>query len=225
MDPLLDLSQLAPEQWPRLVSKRFATLVPGRGFVLFSCADPREALLQLQQEHAGIFEWHPLVDGPEEWRVIVARRRGETRKRQVMEFMTGDHHRIHTMLSELVERGRSGDRHELAGRIAHLETGLRKHITWEEEVLFPVISAKLGTPRGPAALLRDEHLLVFELLASLEKLCLQPSRRDELVRLATELRDMLASHAGIEERILYAVTDLLLTEEERDELVRRCQLL
>jgi len=46
-----------------------------------------------------------------------------------------------------------------------------------------------------------------------------------MTELCASLGRVLEHHSGMEERILYAVTDLLLSEAERDELVKRCQKL
>lgn len=222
MNQSLDLRP-TPADLPTRVLDRFSTLERGTGFVLMTDGDPAVALAELQEHQPGSFEWHPLVDGPPEWQVIVARRRVDKSHRQVMEFMSTDHHRIHELLRELLALAPQGDPERLRDKLEHLETGLHKHFAMEEEILFPVIAAKLGTPRGPAALLRDEHLLAFGMLKSLKQLSDHTERREELVRLGQALRDLLANHSGIEERILYAVTDLLLNEEERDALVRKCQ--
>lgn len=222
-DASLDLRQTPTSDIPAVVLGRFSALERGAGFVLLTDDEPTGVLELLQEQRSGAFEWHPLLEGPPEWRVVVARRRVDRARRQVMEFMTTDHHRIHALLHELLVLAQQGGREELRSKLEHLETGLRKHFAMEEEILFPVIAAKLGTPRGPAALLRDEHLLAYQMLDTLKRLCEPPERRDELLQLTRGLRDMLANHSGIEERILYAVTDLLLSAEERDELVRRCQ--
>jgi uncharacterized protein (DUF2249 family) len=223
MDTSLDLRQTPTSDIPSVVLDRFSALERGTGFVLLTDDEPTGVLDLLQEQRSGAFEWHPLLEGPPEWRVVVARRRANKPRRQVMEFMTADHHRIHELLRELLALAQKGDHGQLRSKLEHLETGLRKHFAMEEEILFPVIAAKLGAPRGPAALLRDEHLLAFEMLERIKHLCQLSERREEILQLTRGLRDLLANHSGIEERILYAVTDLLLGEEERDELVRRCQ--
>ena len=115
----------------------------------------------------------------------------------------------------------------------HLATAMRKHFIMEEELLLPVISAKLSMPRGPAAVLRNEHIQALDLLESLVSACEAASWRaaDQasgqsfraVSTLVTTLEALLVSHQGMEERILYAVTDLLLSPDERQEMLRRCQ--
>lgn len=201
----------------------FNDLPRGRGFVLLSDNQQHDLLDLLQHRFKGTFEWHPLIDGPTEWRIIVARRDVEDRPRHrnVMEFMTSDHQRIHKILERMVELVRQGDREQLVEEARHLATSLRKHVAMEEDLLFPVISEKLGTLRGPAAVLRDEHIQIFNLVESIQN----SAPTGGPLCPVEQLKDLLTNHSGIEERILYAITDLLLTEQERDELVARCQRL
>jgi len=51
----------------------FAALPPGRAFVLVNDHDPKPLRYQFEAEHAGTFSWEPLEEGPEVWRIRIAR--------------------------------------------------------------------------------------------------------------------------------------------------------
>jgi uncharacterized protein (DUF2249 family) len=224
MGNINDFRDLPPATRRQRLLSLFNDLPRGQGFILRSDNQQNDLLELLQHRFSGTFEWHPLVDGPDEWRIIVSRRDIESDRplrRNVLEFMTSDHQRIHRMLERLGELARNGEHKQLTEETGHLATSLRKHVAMEEELLFPVISESLGTLRGPSAVLRDEHIQIFNLIESIQR----TAATDGYPSLVEQLEDLLVNHSGIEERILYAITDLLLTEQERDELVKRCQRL
>lgn len=224
MNELHDFSPLTPKQRVQRISALFSGLTDGHGFVIRSDKNHSELLGILQKCWPASFEWHPLVDGPEEWRTMVAKRReGRSPHRRILEFMTADHRRIHQMLDHLVKLARNDQREELKAHLIYLETGLRRHFQMEEDLLFGVIIEKLGTPRGPAAVLRDQHIQSLEIVKSIGQLIRSSTLGNQLIGLAEELQQLLSSHSGMEERILYAIIDQLLDEKERDELVMRCQ--
>ncbi len=200
----------------------FAELAPGRAFTFVSAGAEREALARLQEQHPGALEWYPIQEEPVH-RVVVARRsEGAPRRRQVLEFMESDHRRIHSLLEELAAAVKAGALEELGRLVGELRTSLGRHFRMEEEHLLPIVAERFGTPRGPAAVLRDEHIQIAELVSALAESA-EAGEADAAGSRAAALTELLSHHAGIEERILYALTDLLLDEEERDALVRRCQ--
>lgn len=205
------------------IVSRFAVLPPGRGFTFVSASAEREALARLQAEHPGEFEWYPVEEGPVDHRIVVARRpEGAPRRRQVLEFMESDHRRIDALLGTLADAVRAGSLPEVRRISAELRTSLDRHFRMEEERILPVVAERFATPRGPAVVLREEHIEIGALVAGLEQAA-AGGDAGEAGSLAARLAELLAHHAGIEERLLYALTDLLLDERERDELVRRCQ--
>jgi len=211
---------------PLAVSDRLATVVPlfeqlprGHGITMISDTNEIEVLEFMQQQRAGEFDWFQLESGPGRWLLVLARRpAGLPRRRRVLEFMETDHRQIHALLDELCAMARRGETPKVIEVAIHLQTCLGRHMRIEEEVLLPVVAERMGSPRGPAAVLRDEHLQINVLVQSIVE-----HTTSEVLTPCETLAALLVHHSGMEERILYAVTDLLLTEPERDELVRRCQ--
>jgi len=224
---LIDLRGRQPAQRLPSILPLYNELPGGRGLILISDGNERAILEFFQKTHPGDFEWHELEEGPLEWRIVLSKRgAGLPRRRQVMEFMEADHRRMAEMLGSVKAAADRGVREQTARLIGHLITGMRKHIQIEEELLLPVIAERLASPRGPAAFLREEHVAILGAVESLrERAESCETGAEELKRAIDALSPRLQDHVAIEERILYAVTDLLLSEAERDELVRRCQQL
>jgi uncharacterized protein (DUF2249 family) len=217
----VDLRPVAQNARLSTVLPLFEQLPRGQGLTLISDQGELEVLEFLQQQHAGEFDWYQLETGPGRWLLVLSRRpAGVSRHRQVLEFMEADHRHIHELLADLDRAARRGERDGIVEHARHLQTALGRHIKVEEEVLLPIIAERLGSPRGPAAVLRDEHIQID---AMVKRLVEGRETAAVLSEICASLNRMLQHHSGMEERILYAVTDLLLSESERDELVRRCQ--
>ena len=69
----IDVRQIPPRQRHPLIFDTFDKLSSGEGFVLVNDHDPRPLFYQFEAERAGLFAWDKLMDGPEEWRVLITR--------------------------------------------------------------------------------------------------------------------------------------------------------
>jgi iron-sulfur cluster repair protein YtfE (RIC family) len=91
--------------------------------------------------------------------------------------------------------------------------GLRRHIVWEESVLFPRFEGKTGmVGAGPTAVMRAEHRQIGGLLDSIHEKVRRgdpASEREEEALLA-----ILSAHNQKEEHILYPAIDQLLGADE-----------
>ncbi|TPW19463.1 MAG: hypothetical protein FD126_2661 [Elusimicrobia bacterium] len=91
--------------------------------------------------------------------------------------------------------------------------GLRRHIVWEEEILFPVFEKATGMrDAGPTAVMRHEHVLIKLRLDALhEKVrAADPDCDAEAQALLAVLKD----HNMKEEQILYPAIDRMLAPGE-----------
>ena len=105
---------------------------------------------------------------------------------------------------------------------AEFELGLRRHIGFEEEILFPGFEAGTGmSPQaGPTAVMRIEHREIERLLEAIRGALAGIA---DPLPLRTELHRVLAAHNMKEEQVLYPMTDRALGPEESDILVSRIQ--
>ena len=70
---ILDVRTIAPRDRHPLIFQTFDGLAPGGAFELVNVHDPKPLYYQLQAERAGLVEWDYLEQGPERWRVRIAR--------------------------------------------------------------------------------------------------------------------------------------------------------
>ncbi len=197
-------------------------LGPQESFLLVSDHPQASLLALLQRERPGRFEWSPVETGPETWRTEVTRRSGRP-QREIAEALSWDHDRLADLEREAF-LARSLRRYEAAGEVyGRFARGLRRHIGFEEELLFHEFEDRSGlSPEaGPTAVMREEHRLIERLLAEIERGITDPVCPVEGLR--RELRQLLDTHHTKEEQVLYPGTDRLLSAEERDELVCRIQ--
>jgi len=69
----LDVRTIAPRERHPLIFETFDALDPGAAFELINDHDPKPLYYQFQAERAGTVEWSYLEEGPERWRVRIAR--------------------------------------------------------------------------------------------------------------------------------------------------------
>ncbi len=208
---------------PADVLAAFDALAPGETLLVRTVARPAAALAALRAERAGRFEWTPIVEGPGHWEVEVVSRDAPGPRRGVNEALGWDHDRLDALDEAAMEAWTLGDR-RLAARL-HLRFvhGLRRHIRFEETVLFPAFERVTGMPpdHGPTSVMRVEHRAIEQLLADLRDAVGAGVRPGESTR--DELRDVLAAHNGKEENVLYPLLDRSLTPAESDALVSSFQ--
>lgn len=91
--------------------------------------------------------------------------------------------------------------------------GLKRHIVWEEEVLFPKFEEKTGMKdQGPTAVMRQEHRLIGGFLEEIHNKVRQANpESDEEEK---KLLEVLKAHNQKEEQILYPAIDRAVLPEE-----------
>jgi hemerythrin-like domain-containing protein len=191
--------------------------------VLESTHAPKPALALLQAERHGLFEWSPLEEGPEQWRTEITRRGVEDGPRTVTEALEWDHDRLDALESGAFAARAAGDLALATRLFGEFARGLRRHIAFEEALLFPAFESRAGSPGscGPTFVMRQEHREIEERLRDME--CRFTNPEDPLSAARHVFHDLMHEHNVKEERMLYPATDRLLTAEERDELVSRIQ--
>lgn len=70
----LDVRTIIPRERHPLIFGTFRKLAPGDAFLLVNDHDPKPLYYQLQAERGAGFDWQYLEEGPEVWRVRIARR-------------------------------------------------------------------------------------------------------------------------------------------------------
>lgn len=126
----------------------------------------------------------------------------------IARFMEDDHDR----LDGLFERFKKGG-DDAASSFAEFASGLRRHIGWEEELLFPPFEALTGMADcGPTAVMREEHRMIKQVLGEMEGRL--PGSPEKARALAPQLLGVLGDHNIKEEQILYPWLDSSLGQDE-----------
>ncbi len=217
-------SELSPAEIAGHALDAFDALHPREKITLEFNRAPRGLLARFQQERKGQFDWTPTIEGPGAWRIELSRREAEKgSSRTVNEALSWDHDRLDDLEARAFKAREGGDFAEAKALYSIFAFGLRRHIRFEEELLFPEFEAKAGFPTemGPTAVMRDEHREILECLDRIEEAIGDGAASVESLRHA--LHAVLGNHNLKEENIVYPMTDEALGEQDRDALVARIQ--
>ncbi len=221
---VLDCARMTPPTHAETVLELFDSLAPGQRFRLVSAQAPTTALETLQRDRCGAFEWSPVREGPTSWQVDVERRAAPVGSmREVTEALVWDHARLDALEAAAFEARARGGLESARAIFADFAYGLRRHIDFEEQILFPEFESRwsLVQENGPTSVMRAEHRAILAILQVMESQIGDPQAPIEFGRL--ELRQIQRDHDLKEEHILYPALDRMLDEEEGDRVVARIQ--
>lgn len=217
-------SDLSPAEIAGHSLEAFDALRPGERVSLEFNRAPKGLLARFQQERKGQFDWTPILEGPGAWRIEVSRRDAAMgSSRTVNEALSWDHDRLDDLEARAFKARERGDFAEAKALYTVFAFGLRRHIRFEEELLFPAFEAKAGFPAemGPTAVMRDEHREILQDLDRIEQAIGDGAAPVESLRHGLHL--VLGNHNLKEEHVVYPMTDQALGELESDGLVARIQ--
>ena len=148
----------------------------------------------------------------------------ETKIDSAMEYLQGDHRRLDGLMQSCKTAAETGDMKTAAETFSEFRNGLMRHIKIEEGLLFPEFETATGLDRrgGPTGVMRYEHEEIIRLLDSLRDLFAEPQpSAGDFERLRSSLVALLHEHNMKEERILYPMTDRLVSPPQLAELCRK----
>ena len=133
----------------------------------------------------------------------------------IFEFMGRDHDRLDAILAEFRREPDAGKARAL---FQQFEAGLRAHIVWEEEMLFPPFEEKTGMrDSGPTAVMRMEHQQIEQRLQAIGEAIGKHDPGESVDALVA----VLTAHNQKEENVLYPWLDRSLSEAEASALLDR----
>jgi regulator of cell morphogenesis and NO signaling len=220
----LDLRAIAAGERPSHLLAAFDRLAPGDTLVI-TAGDAGDNLLRnLQAQRRGLFEWSHLRSGPPSWTIAIARRAAQPGAvRGINEALSWDHDRLDALEAAAFQKRAEGDLQSARETYAVFAAGLRRHIAFEEQVLFPAFEEMTGMSpaMGPTAVMRAEHREIEALIGEIETGIAESAAPVE--RLRRSLHDVLGEHNLKEEEVLYPTSDQLLGPARADQLVERIQ--
>jgi len=225
MSTVLDVRGLGHQEARALLGSQLATVGPCEEVlcIVDGGDDSQQPWRGLTVYGDGV-TWRPLVVEPT--RVLMTLKRGPCLSpvdASVVAYMTTDHKRIHILLENLAKVAGRGDP-ALAETYLDLLVGmLRRHMEVEESLLMPILSVRHGQQRGPASVLRDDHIAIVSRLEDLSVLIATPWGLPRLATKAYDLGELLRSHTELEEQLVYSLADKHLNDEERASLLDFCR--
>lgn len=119
-------------------------------------------------------------------------------------YFEADHDRLDSLFQHFREKKRE-NLQAAKPYFREFIKGLRRHIVWEEEVLFPFFEKSSGITAGPTEVMRYEHRLIGAVLDRLHEKVRQGNADADGEE--AELISILKPHNDKEENILYPAID------------------
>lgn len=133
--------------------------------------------------------------------------------RDITHSYQDDHARLDGLFRSFQECKRS-DVPKAMELFAEFRNGLRRHIIWEEEILFPLFESKTGMAHaGPTHVMRMEHRQIEKHLDAIDRMLESGERNTDEEEQALLL--LLGMHNQKEEAVLYPAIDRSVTDQER----------
>jgi uncharacterized protein (DUF2249 family) len=198
----------------------FDRLAEDASLLLAADRNPGEILEGLWRERPRSFDWFPLRQGPDRWRIRIVKRTPAVRR--LTDVQRSDHRRLDGLFRWAVALAREGRRTEAADRVEEALFGLMRHVGVEETILYPEFERRSPKLAVVPAALRREHR---RLNAWLDRLIdsILSGRLASLESTLEVLADILDMHFRKEEEVLYPELDCRTTPEEREALIRAIQ--
>lgn len=223
MGKILDVREMVPKDRHSTIFATFRDLAPGASFVLVNDHEPKPLLYQFQAEHDGEFEWWPLEQGPQAWRVRIVKRETAGTDRTITDYLQTDHRRLDGIMESFQGALRAERWEDASSDFREFVLGLRRHIKIEEEILFPVFEEKTGMiDAGPTFVMKMEHKEINELL---DRILSATGGHDAgtASEAAGALINILMDHNMKEEHILYPESDAFISDTERAQIIKKAQ--
>ena len=118
------------------------------------------------------------------------------------EFFTHDHRACDTLWAAVESTVDAGS--PVATAFQEFDTAMRRHLDWEEQVIFPAFESATGMTGGPTAVMRAEHTQMRGLLDQMKAAESDP---ELLVDIGDTLLMLIQQHNMKEEQILYPMAD------------------
>lgn len=134
-------------------------------------------------------------------------------------FLSHDHKHCDGLFVAAEESAANKDWSAAAARFDAFLQGMERHLTAEEELLFPAYEAQVGGPTGPTNVMRMEHGQMRELFQEMAQ-AVAGRDADAFLGASETLLVMMQQHNLKEEQILYPMIDMTMGPE-RDPLLAR----
>ncbi|MBF0342275.1 MAG: hemerythrin domain-containing protein [Magnetococcales bacterium] len=203
---ILELTGLAQAVAGEKLTSAFEALGGGDSLEVVCDGEPSGLLQLFQEKFWGAFDWHPLENGPERWRMTVRRVPGSGR-RGIGEFMGFDHERCDVLYASMENAAQSGDAEATRSLFGAFETGMTHHFDMEEKRFFPAFEQATGMTQGPTTVMRMEHRQMLGVMGQMRQ-ALAQGDLDGVIRGGGTMMVLMRQHNIKEEQMLYPMGDM-----------------
>lgn len=134
-------------------------------------------------------------------------------------WLVHEHALYENLLSRCRDAAEAEDWGSVDRAIRELATQLERHMTLEEEVLYPAYEASPHAPQGPTRALREEHAAIIRLIQDIARI-IGSRDSDAVLESLVQLEYRMITHHEKEEDIFLPMASHILNGS-REELLRR----
>ena len=137
------------------------------------------------------------------------------------DFLSADHRDCDALFAQAENAANDGDHEAARAAYAEFEVAMARHLSIEENVLFPEFEARSGMVGGPTAVMRMEHEQMRAMMAQLRQ-ALENRALDDFLDFSETLNILIQQHNMKEEQMLFPLCDRALADRA-EELLERMQ--
>lgn len=142
----------------------------------------------------------------------------------IREFMIMDHERLNKIFLFDFVTEKNEDIGKAKASFREFDKGLRRHIRWEESILFPVLEKRQKKYDGNLTKdLREDHQEIKRILRGISKAIWDKDIKRIEHYLEQELFDFMSPHNNQEENLFYPALDGVLKIKERIAILDRME--
>ncbi|MGI0100624.1 MAG: hemerythrin domain-containing protein [Candidatus Micrarchaeaceae archaeon] len=123
----------------------------------------------------------------------------QNKETSISKFMSDDHSRLDSIFQEFKKSQKAGEAKQL---FLEFEMGIKRHIGWEEDILFPLAKQKLGNDSAMVDELIMQHRRIKD---DIKEISSHLGTRN--TGLETDLEQLLTGHDKMEEDGMYLWID------------------
>jgi hemerythrin-like domain-containing protein len=129
---------------------------------------------------------------------------------ELAKFFTEDHRACDRAWAAVEAAVDAGDAEQVAVLFHAFDAAMRRHLSWEEDVMFPAFERATGMTHGPTTVMRREHGQMRGMLDQM-KAALDGGDPDLVGDLGDTLLMLIQQHNMKEEHMLYPMAERALS--------------
>lgn len=131
----------------------------------------------------------------------------------ITEYLSAEHRHCDDMFADAEAAAAADDLAAAQAGFTAFHQGMERHLSKEENIMFPAFERAMGSSMGPTSVMRMEHEQMRELFAEMQA-ALDAKDTSAYAGLAETLLVLMQQHNFKEEQMLYQMADRTLNDLE-----------